>query len=297
MKTETQRDYEERILRVLVHIQTNLDEALDLEALANLANFSPYHFHRVFRGMVGEPIMEHVRRLRLERAAYQLKLTNESVTNIAFDAGYETHEAFTRAFRSMFDDSPSGFRERHQPIPVRHARSGVHYRPDGAVEGFEALCDEVSKMDVRVEDVKPFRVAFMRHVGPYSEVAALWQKFAGWAFSRGLFGKGKVLSVTHDDPDVTPPEKLRLDACIEVDGSFQPEGEVGVQEVRGGKYAVATHKGPYDGLAATYCALYGQWLPANNHQPAKAPCFEVYLNNPQFTKPEDLVTDVYVPIA
>ena len=297
MKTETQRDYEERMLRVLVYIQTHLDEALDLEALAGLANFSPFHFHRVFRGMVGEPIMEHVRRLRLERAAYQLKSTNQSVTNIAFDAGYETHEAFTRAFKTMFDEPPSRFRERHQPIPVRQAPSGVHYRPDGAVEGFEALMDKVNKMDVRVDEVKPMRVAFMRHVGPYHEVGPLWQKFMGWAFSRGMFGGGKILGICHDDPEVTPPDKVRYDACIEVNEAFHPEGDVGVQEVRGGKYAITTHKGPYENIGATYSALLGQWLPANNRQMANTPCFEVYLNNPQQTKPEDLLTDIYVPLA
>ena len=87
MKTDTQRDYEARILRVLVHIQTHLGHALDLDELAAIAHFSPYHFHRVFRGMVGEPVIEHVRRLRLERAAHQLKATDSSVTQIAFDAG------------------------------------------------------------------------------------------------------------------------------------------------------------------------------------------------------------------
>ncbi len=297
MKTETQRDYEKRMLRVLVHIQTHLDDALDLEALARVAHFSPYHFHRVFRGMVGEPIVAHVRRLRLERAAYQLKTTDHSVTNIAFDAGFETHEAFTRAFRGMFDLPPSRFRERHQMIPVRRVPCGVHYSSRGTVEGFEAVLDRVDNMNVRVEQMQGMRVAFMRHVGPYNEVGPLWQKFMGWAFSRGLFGNGKILGICHDDPDVTPPEKVRYDACIQVDGSFEPEGDIGVQEVAGGEYAVATHEGPHENIGTTYGALLGQWLPTHNREPGKSPCFEIYLNNPQDTKPEDLLTDVYVPLA
>src|SRR5262245_8168875 len=116
MNTATLRDYQERILRVLVHIQCHLDHALDLEKLAAIAHFSPYHFHRVFRGMVGEPVKEHVRRLRLERAAGQLKATDRAVTQIAFDAGYETHEAFTRAFRATFEESPIEFRRSHRAI-------------------------------------------------------------------------------------------------------------------------------------------------------------------------------------
>lgn len=297
MKTETQRDYEERILRVLVHIQKHLDDALDLEELAALANFSPYHFHRVFRGMVGEPIMEFVRRLRLERAAIHLKFTDCNITHIAFDAGYETHEAFTRSFRAHFGQSPTEFRQSRQAALAKRVPSGIHYKPDGVVGEFEASTSEVNTMDVRVEELKPMRVAFMRHMGPYDQVAGLWQKFVAWALPRGLFGRGKVLSICHDDPEITPPDKVRYDACIEVGADFRPEGEVGVQDIPGGKYAIALHKGPYAGLAGAYGTLLGQWMPANNRQPAKSPFFEVYLNNPQMTKPEDLLTEIYVPLA
>jgi AraC family transcriptional regulator len=106
MKEETLRFYRERILQVLLHIQRHLDEELPLLELADVACLSPYHFHRVFRGMVGESVAEHVRRLRLERAALQLKHTRYSVARVAFDAGYESHEAFTRAFKGAFGESP-----------------------------------------------------------------------------------------------------------------------------------------------------------------------------------------------
>ena len=97
MKALTLHDYKRRMLRVLVHIQQHLDEPLELGVLARLACFSPYHFHRVFTGMVGESLKEHVRRLRLERAASRLKLGSAAVTEIALGAGYESHEAFTRS--------------------------------------------------------------------------------------------------------------------------------------------------------------------------------------------------------
>ncbi len=295
MKTTTREDYAKRILRVLVQIQTHLDHALDLEELASLAHFSPFHFHRVFRGMVGEPVMEHVRRLRIERAAYHLKSTGRSITQIAFDAGYETHEAFTRAFRAMFDESPSRFRSLHRRIPVQPAPSGVHYMPDGTVEAFEPLQSEVEVMNVRIEERPRQRVTFMRHVGPYDQVGATWQKFMSWAASRGLFGAmGKPLAVIHDDPEITPTDKLRYDVCIAVDHGFQPEEGVGVQEIAGGQYAVARHRGQYQRLGETYAALMGQWLPANNREPEHGPCVEAYLNNPQQTAPEDLVTEIYV---
>ena len=89
MKTTTATDYQERILRALLYIQAHLDEPLELDALARAACFSPFHFHRVFRAMVGEPVHEHVRRLRLERAAVTLRQQpGRPVIEIALAAGY-----------------------------------------------------------------------------------------------------------------------------------------------------------------------------------------------------------------
>lgn len=297
MKPDTTKTYQERILSVLVHIQGHLDDALCLEDLARIARFSPYHFHRIFRGMVGESVMEHVRRLRLERAAIRLKHADAPVTRIAFDAGFETHEAFTRAFRAMFDMSPSEFRKEHKDVSVKDAPSGVHFVPDGALEAFEPVQMGGVSMDVRIEKVDPMRVAFMRHVGPYDSVGATWTRFMGWAGPRGLLGPNMtILGVAHDDPAVTASEKQRYDACIRVDDSFQGEGEIGVQEVGGGEYAVVTHHGPYHKLNETYEGLCGGWLPTSGRELRSSPALEFYRNSPYDTPPEKLVTDIFMPL-
>ena len=114
MKPETLNSYKTRILRSLVYVQTHLDETISLEDMAAVACFSPCHFHRIFRGMVGESVAEHIRRLRLERAAQLLRRTDKPVIEIALAAGYETHESFTRAFGAAFGQAPSSFRASHQ---------------------------------------------------------------------------------------------------------------------------------------------------------------------------------------
>jgi AraC family transcriptional regulator len=298
MRPQTEQTYQERILRVLVHIQTNLSEALALDDLAAVARFSPYHFHRIFRGMVGESVKEHVRRLRLERAAHRLKHGDQPITWVAFEAGYETHEAFTRAFGAMFGTPPSQFRELRRSPPGRNGRSGIHYDPEGRLDGFQPLRAGGRPVDVRVESVPVLRVAFMRHTGPYEEVRGTWEKLMAWAGPRGLLGwDTTILAVPHDDPDVTPPEKVRYDACIVVDERFRPEGEVGVQQVGGGEYAVATHRGPYRTIGETFDSLCGEWLPTSGREVRSAPPFVVYRNTPEDAAPEDLLTDVYMPLA
>ncbi len=296
MKTVTQQDYYERILRVLVHIQAHLDDPLDLDDLAALACFSPYHFHRIFRGVVGEPLKEHIRRLRLERAAYQLKTTDRAITHIAFDAGYDAHEAFTRRFKAQFNSSPADFRKQHA-LHDWGSSSGVHYVADGQLD-FTPQENDMDTLEVNIVHRDPERVMFMRHVGPYDQVGNTWQALMGFAASKRMFGTmARPLAIVHDDPDVTSPDKLRYDVCLVVGENFRPEGQIGVQEIAGGDYAVGLHKGPYDQLGKTYAAVLGQWLPAHDRTPALKPCLEVYLNNPQDTPPADLLTEVHVPLA
>ncbi len=298
MKRTTKQDYQARILRVLVHIQNSLDEALSLEDLASISCFSPYHFHRVFTGMVGESVMQHIRRLRMERAALRLVHTNQAITHVAFDAGYEALEAFSRAFRTMFGVSPSEYRVEKRQTILPLCDSGIHFSPDTPIEKFTPQTKGVDSMDVRIEKLEPRRVAFVRNIGPYQEAGKTWEKLMAWAGPRGLFYPGvSCLGLCHDDPDVTPAEKIRYDACISVGDNFQGEGEIGVQEIAGGNYAIARHKGPYEKLADTYTSLCGQWLPSSGHEPRDAPPFEVYVNSPQDTAPEDLITDVHIAIS
>lgn len=297
-KPVTLRDYKQRMLRVLVHIQQHLDEPLELARLARLAHFSPFHFHRVFTGMLGESVQEHIRRLRLERAATRLKTGEQPITQVAFDAGYETHEAFTRAFKSLFGVAPSRYRALHTTAPrVRVAPSGVHYRETARMKNFQAVPIGDSTMKVTLKTCLPVRVAFVRHVGPYSNCGEAWDRLCAFLGNEGRLGADtQFIGICHDDPDVTPPDKIRYDACVTVEDDFAPRDDIGVQTVAGGEYAVTTHFGSYAKLGETYARLMGQWLPRSGRELRDAPCFDVYLNDPHGTAPEDLITDIHVPL-
>ena len=298
MRTETGESYQKRVERVLAHIQNHLDGLLSLEELAGVAHFSPYHFHRIFRGMVGESVKEHVRRLRLERAAHQLRFTRQPVTAIAFDAGYQTHESFTRAFRAAFRESPSGFRENHGAFLLGQAPSVVHFSPDGRPGEFVPAPGAGSPLEVRIERIGRLRLACARHLGPYEQVGPTWAKLMAWAASKGLLGPAvRALGIPHDDPEVIPPDALRYDAALVVDQRVRPEGEIEIQALGPGDYAVATHRGPYQRVGETYARLCGEWLPASGREELAAPAFEVYRNSPANTPPEDLLTDIHVPLA
>jgi AraC family transcriptional regulator len=292
MKQSTEQDYHRRIVRTLVYIQEHLDDALKLEQVAAVAAFSSFHFHRVFRGLVGETVKEYVRRLRLERAARDLKRLDEPITQIALQAGFEAHESFTRAFGDMFGVSPSAYRTAHKMPP--ESESGTHLDD---VSGYHPpTYGDVPTVEVK--DLAPMRIVFLRHVGPYNQVGATWSKLMTWVAARGLFGPNiKLLGIVYDDPDVTPADKIRYEAAVTVGSLVQPEGEFGVMDLTGGTYAVVTHKGPYEDLGETYQRIYGGWLPKSGYNLSDVPAFEQYLNSPLNTKPEDLVTLIHVPLG
>ena len=152
-------------------------------------------------------------------------------------------------------------------------------------------------MQVRVEKVDPMRVVFMRHVGPYDAVGEIWGKLFCWAAGKGLLGCGwTAVGVAYDDPDVTPPERIRCDVCLVVDKAVEPEGEVALQKIGGGEYAITRHVGPYCRMADTYARMFGQWLSGSGREPRSAPALEFYRNSPTDTPPEQLITDIYVPL-
>lgn len=150
-------------------------------------------------------------------------------------------------------------------------------------------------MEVRVETLGPLRLAGMRRVGPYREAGTAFEQILGWAGPRRLLGPDTlVLGLYHDDPATTAPDRLRLDACVTVGASVRAEGEVRIQELPRGEYAVAIHRGPYETLADTYGAL-ARWAAAHGRK-ARAPAVEIYRNHPKTTPPAGLVTDVCLPL-
>jgi len=236
----TWNDCQERILRVLTHIQEHLDETLDLEELARVACFSSFHFHRVFAAMTGETIADHVRRLRLERAAMELRSGAKQVIQVALDAGYEAHAAFTRAFKAAYGVSPAEFRRATGPIAIRDAPSGVHFRPGVPVTRFNTNHSTTKVMKVITRKIKPMRVAYLRHVGPYEKRQVAHMGFdllARLSADKQVRQRSAFICIGHDNPSVTPASELRFDTCFTVDEKYEPKKPVELQTIGGGDYA------------------------------------------------------------
>lgn len=285
-RPETVAEHQESITRVMLFIQARLDEPPSLDEVAEVAAFSPYHFHRLFTAYTGESLSTFIRRLRLERAANRLRQTFDPITEIALDAGYETPTNFGKAFRQQFGQSPSAFRESNHLLDTAVFRQNRNR--------------EQKMLKPKIITLEPQTVLFVRKTGPYSEAStAAFGALMPFAYSHKLIGnETQMIGISHDSPDITDADKLRYDACITLNQSVQPQGEFGLQTIAGGRYALFVHKGPYENFDETYHLIFGQWLAHSGEQLRDDPIFEQYLNrDPRRTKPENLRTEIYVPLT
>ncbi|MGZ5499220.1 MAG: AraC family transcriptional regulator [Candidatus Aminicenantales bacterium] len=307
----TQKEYARRINAALDFIDRNLGDDISLGKLASVACFSPYHFHRIFSAVLGEPPAEYVRRLRLEKAA--ILLVNDAsapVTRIALACGFSTSALFCRLFKARFGMPPTVWRDgghenRKNGQTVRKSGKDISRRPayhwPGRTNSRARRAGMIKKPIVKIEDVPPLRVAYVKHLKGYEDGAGIGDAFETlfcWAGPRGVMGPDvRVMGMPLDNPDITPKDKCRYYACVVVNDRAEPDGRVGIMTIRPGKYAVGRFEGGSGIFKKAYAYMYGEWLSRSGWQPDDAPAFESYIGEPTGTaKKPHFVFDLYVPV-
>lgn len=315
-------DYQGRINRVMDYIDQHLSQALDLDTLAEVANFSRYHFHRIFRAMVGEAVNQYVQRVRIEKAANLLThQPKNSITEIALQCGFSSSATFARAFKDAFGISASEWRNggnsQHSKNRKPDSNTDQSDGKDGKAAFYEVIYlggvysnnlqwkimkNQVEIAKVEVKELPAMEIAYVRHVGPYngkSELfAGMMNQLMQWAAPRGLinFPQTQMMSVYHDDPAITDEAQLRLTVGMSVPADTKAEGEISRMATVAGKYAVAHFEIDGDAYEQAWQAVYKQWLPDSGYQPADGPSLELYLNNPETHPEKKHIVDICVPV-
>jgi AraC family transcriptional regulator len=307
-------EYARRVNRVLDHIRDHRSEDLSLERLAAVASFSPFHFHRVFKAIVGENLREHIQRTRLENSANALiTRPHADILEIALENGFNSASAFSRAFKERFGVTASEWRQgRRVPgskpgeadrkpgqAASKPGKAGALADPqDASLSGAHAG-EEEETMNVKVETLPAYRVAYLRYIGPYAApgVSQLWQRMIRWASARDLWKEDRIcLGIPHDNPHVTDPARCRLDAALVVPPGFTADGEVNVMDVPGGRYALAPFVGKGFEIGAVYDRLFGEWLPKSGYQPDDRLIFELYRGQAFDPATGNFTCDVCAPV-
>ena len=289
MKTTTRQSYAARIERAHQYLLEHLDDAIDLERIAAVAHFSPYHFHRVYVSIVGETVAETLRRTRLHRAAVKLLASATPVLTLGLEAGYTRVQAFNRAFRDMYGVTPTAYRVHGSlaaELQVKRSQRST----------FQPLSKELIMREVTLQTVESLRVVALRHRGDYMNIGSTFERLGAWAVGKNLCDAStRSFGIYYDDPDSMPLADLKSDACMTVAHSFTPEAPYTVTQTPSGRCAQMIHVGPYSELYDAYRWLYTEWLPKSGEEPGDQPPFEEYLNDPRNSPPAQVRTAIRIP--
>jgi AraC family transcriptional regulator len=275
-------DYVERVNRAIDHIVANLAEPLRLEDVSAAAGFSPFHFHRVFKSLLGETLNQFVKRLRLERALFLMSHSPaRSLTDIALHCGFSPSSDFSRSFRQHFGTAPSVFdlesfrSSRREEFERVLSHQGAGHRFDTLPAG-----ENPDGFEVRLRDLPARTVAYIRVLDPYREgvAQAACERLLAWAIARGI-ADGQWLGYMWDEPEIVALQDCRYDVALVVD-DVECGGEIGRFEFPPMRVAEVVLSGGIELEMRAIDWLYKTWLPGSGFVPDDQPAFESWIGRP-----------------
>lgn len=285
--------YIARFRRVLDYIDEHLDADLNVEALSRVAAFSKYHFHRQFSELFGIGVYRYIQLARLKRASYQLAFRGESrIIDIALASGYDSHEAFSRAFKKTVGQTPSEFRDQPQWASWHDT-----YERLSQLRSLHMPITHHAE-SVQIVDFKQTRVAAIEHRGDPRLIGDSIRKFIEWRKQNNLPPRvSATFNILYDDPAEIPAEDFRMDICAATERPIEANAYGIIEKtIPGGRCAVLRHVGSDDTLGDSVRYLYAEWLPASGEEPRD---FPLYVKRVRFFPdvPEhEAVTDIFLPL-
>jgi len=320
-KASDNSEYLKRVNRVLDYLDSNYAKEVDVASLAGIANFSPYHFHRIFRAIVREPLNKYVQRIRIEKAAHLLAYqSDKSITDISGECGFSSPATFARVFKEYFGINAtewrkSGYEKFSKNRKARSKNSEEVSKAwkdpvvspmyiDPSTNNYSWRIGMLNRSDIAVEvkNLPEVKVAYIRHIGEFKgeteKWASLFQNLMKWGGARGLIQcpGTEFYTVFRDDLNITDFSKFKADVCISLSSDIKPEGEVGVAEIPSGKYAIASFEINGDEFEQAWDLIYSEWLPNSGYQPDERCCFERYLNDPKQHPKNKHLIEVCIPV-
>ncbi len=276
-------NYQQSIDKVITYIDAHLDETPELDKLAKIANLSKFHFHRIMKGFLNETLGSYINRIRFETAVKLLRYSSQPINEIAYRVGYNTPSSFTKGFKKMFGVSPSYVRK-HKNLIIERTNKNVE-------NDFQLVETVKSMYDIQV--------IFQQSKGKIgdSSTKANWESLFTAAQKHKIINwESKFYGINWDDPEITPNEKVRYDACISIPYNTKVKTEFSSKTIFGGKYLCFLYKGDYQNLGLVYNHIFRDWILKMDYNLREEPIFEQYINNKEITPKEDLLTEIFIPI-
>ena len=299
----TSEEHIKRIRKVLNFIEENLDNELSLENLAEIGNYSPFHFHRIFRGIIGETLQEYINRKRLEKSAMLLSHQKQkSIEDIFSEVGFKSNSTFSKTFKKYFGVSPSVFRKN---TPEKFSKILPMNSNNGQKEVvFQQYLYNINQMKnfmetnakIEVKELPEMNLASVLSIG-VQNIDNAYNKLISWGISKNLFPREnvKMISVYHDSFKVTAPDKVRIHACMLLDEPIKTDGEIFPETLPKGRHVVGSYFIGIHEFEKAWQSLF-LWMNENGYQYKRTFPFEIYHNNFKEHPEKKCRVDFCIPI-
>ncbi len=291
-KIQPKKTYTENINRAIDYIEKHLSEEITLEKLAEVACYSPFHFHRIFEAETGETPRNFIERNKLEKAAALLYHNrHKSISEIADACGFSSISTFSRAFKKFFGVSPGAYLAKH--ISDFHSNEPHSFNHHNTIN--RDTCSFV-----KFEKIPAIHVAFCQTLDGYETgVPKAWKKLIAVAIMKGwLNEKTRFIGIPYNNPQITPHEKCRYRACITVGEDINiTKGHIKTANLEKGSYALFHFKGKKENIPDAYTFIYGEWLPQSGYVPGNTPLLELYPKKFHRQKKDEMFEyDIALPV-
>ncbi len=281
--------YEQNLNIIIEYIHNNLDRKIDIKTLAEISNLSLFHFHRISRALLREPIGAYISRARLETAAKMIRYTSLDIESIAYNVGFETPSSLSKQFKARFGISPSAYRK-DKSFTIKKTESMLTlFKRDKTLN--------IKKP--KILNIEEKTCIYLRLQGHYSTLnyVAAYEKLWKEVKAQKLFTAGiEHLGLSYNDPHVTDSDKLRYDTCLIIKKDASPTGDIGVKTLKSGKFAVFLYKGSYEFFQDVYDYIFNDWFLNSQYELREETVREKHISNPERTEPHELKTEIYIPI-
>ncbi len=302
-KNDIEKDYISRINLALKYIDNNLDFELSLESLSKMALYSPFHFHRIFKALVGETLHAYIIRKRIEKtASVLLHKRHVSITELSLQYGFNSNASFTRAFKRFYGISPSEFRKEN--LDKFSKISTVESKNGQEIQVFEKYICNINnhlnwiKMhaNIEIKEIPELKFASMTHFGIHG-VENVFDRLLKWAKSKDLMKNPgtKMARIFHDSFKITDPNKVRMSICLLTNEPFIVKGEINAGIIKKSKSIVGHFEIAPDGFEKSWSSLF-IWMNENGYKKAEEHPFEIYHNDFRENPEKKCIVDLHIPI-
>jgi len=296
-------DYIKRINNIFLFIDENLDQELNLETIANIGFYSPFHLHRIFKAITNETINEYITRKRIEKTALILLHKRDiTISELSLQYGFNSNSSFTRTFKKFYGISPTEFRKSN---PNKFSKIGKVQSKNGQESEIleEYICNINNhknwikmKAKIEIKEMPKLDLAFITQIG-HNGMENAYDKLIKWAIPKGLLENEnlKVVTIYHDSFKITEPDKVRMSACISLKEKVKVTGEIGLTTIEKGKFIVGHFEIRINEFEKSWNSLF-IWMNENGYKKADRNPYEIYYNNFNEHPEKISIVDFCIPI-